>query len=331
MAIVRTVLGDRNPKELGVILPHEHTLMRLLGAEADHYSSYDREQALETAVKELRAVRESYSISGLVDAAPVDLGRDTEFQAELSRRSGVEIVASTGLFTESVGIPCYWRQRGIDELENFFTKEITEGVVGTGIKCGIIKLATGPEFFSDGTRGHGANQKDWITPSEERAFRAAARVQRKLGVPITTHTHPDDWSGFNVGSKQLDLLEEEGVDVSRCIIGHVSTTGNLRYLTDVVKRGCYIAFDSVGSNWGVGDEVIAEAIAGLVASGYADHILLSHDQCLKEVTRPGGETGLPPDLGIIHREFIPRLLKAGVSEQAIHKMTTENPQAALAF
>ena len=230
-----------------------------------------------------------------------------------------------------MGIPCYWRQRDIDELEDFFTKEITEGVVGSGIKCGIIKLATGPEFFSDTPQKQRVNQNEWITSSEERAFRAAARAQKKLGVAITTHTHPYDWSVFNVGSKQLDLLEEEGADISHCIIGHVSTTGNLPYLTDLLKRGCHIAFDSIGSNWGVSDEVIAGAINSLVVLGYEDHILLSHDRCLKEVTRPGGATGLSPDCGIIHREFVPRLLKAGISEKAVHKTTVENPQTALAF
>lgn len=333
MAIIRTVLGDVKPAELGAILPHEHTVFSFLGAETDPGSSYDREEVIQRAAEELKIVKESHGISGIVDAAPMDLGRDTELQAEVSRRSGVHIVASTGLFTESVGFPSYWRQRDIDALEDLFTKEITEGVVGTGIKCGVIKLATGPGFISPQPNTGGDSR---ITPCEERAFRAAARVQKKLGVAIITHTEPPDWEATNIGAKQLDILEEEGADLSHCMIGHVSNTTNLAYLVELLKRGCSIAFDTIGLNWAFSDDVITGVVTGLVALGYESQILLSHDRYCMEVRRPSTEkdpSAYPPgvDPGYIHREIIPKLLKGGVSEKSIHQITVENPQRLLAF
>lgn len=335
MTIIRTVLGDKNPKELGAILPHEHTITHMLGAEADHKSSYNREEAIRKASEELEKVRESYGISGLLDAAPVDLGRDTEFQVEVSRRSGVQIIASTGLYTDSMGIPTYWRMRDIDELEEFFTKEITEGVVGTDVKCGVIKVATGPEFFSPPPARTKNDGDRLISPNEERAFRAAARVQRKLGVAITTHTDPADWAALNIGAKQLDILESEGADPSHCIIGHASNTANLRDLIELLKRGCNLAFDGIGLNWAFSDDVIAAVVTSLVALGHENQLLLSHDRWSTEITRPPKEEGPPlfpsKDWGLMHREFIPRLIHGGVSEKSIHQMTVENPGRILAF
>ena len=38
MAKIRTVLGDKDPAEMGHILPHEHTFPHLLAAKSDHAS-----------------------------------------------------------------------------------------------------------------------------------------------------------------------------------------------------------------------------------------------------------------------------------------------------
>ena len=47
MAKIRTVLGDKDPAEMGHILPHEHTFPHLLAAKSDHASVFDREKAVE--------------------------------------------------------------------------------------------------------------------------------------------------------------------------------------------------------------------------------------------------------------------------------------------
>ena len=331
--LIRTVLGDKRPEELGVILPHEHTIYSLQGAEVDHKSAYDREAALQLAADELKTVKDLYGVSGLLDAAPFDLGRDIEFDVEISKRSGVHIIASTGIFGVW-GFPYYWQMRDIDAMEEFFHREITEGVVGTGVKCGVIKVGSGPGLIEmePGTSEDGGGR---IPISKDRAFRAAARVQRSLGVAITTHTDPSDWDSINIGSKQLDILEEEGADPSRCIIGHATGTANLGYLVDLLKRGCAIGFDTIGLNWGVSLDVIAGMVVGLVALGYEKQLLLSHDRWSTEVTRPPIEKDIfkfeGVDLGFLHREFIPKLMKMGISQDVVRQITVANPQRLLAF
>ena len=98
MPKIRTVLGDKDPADVGHILPHEHTYVRLIAAESDHASQFDREQAIEEGAAMLKAVTAEQGVSGLVDCAPYDLGRDMGLLVGLSRASGWDIVASTGIF-----------------------------------------------------------------------------------------------------------------------------------------------------------------------------------------------------------------------------------------
>lgn len=317
MGIIRTVLGDVSPQELKVLLPHEHSIVAYPGADWDHAATCDREKLLREISEELKDASQLYGIGGLVDATPVDRGRDVEFLAELSRRSGLHIVACTGLYKEGQGIPYYWQLRDIDELEEFFLREITEGVMDTGVRCGAIKIATG---------------EDRITPAEERVLRAVARVQRRLGVAITTHTDAEGWAVANVGTKQLDIFEEEGADLSRCIIGHASSCSNLGYLVETLGRGASLGFDTIGMNWAFPDEIIVGLVVALVNMGYANQILLSVDRVPFYKERSSKDPkGDPVDFGFLHREFIPRLFKSGVAEESVIQMTRDNPQRIFAF
>ena len=317
MTKIRTVLGDVAPQELEVILPHEHCIESYPGADWDHGAAYDREKLLSEITEELKNASALHGIGGLVDVTPVDWGRDIEFLAELSRRSGLHIVACTGFYKEGMGLPYYWQLRDIDELQEFFSREITEGVLDTNIRCGAIKIATG---------------EDRITPAEERVLRAAGRVQKKIGVAITSHTDAEGWAALNVGVKQLDLLEAEGVDPSRVVIGHASLTSNLEYLTEVLKRGASLGFDTIGMNWSFPDEMIAPLIGALVSKGYTDQLTLSLDRVPLYKERSAKDPkGDSVDFSYLHREFIPRLMKYGVTEENILRMTRDNPQRIFSF
>ena len=76
-------------------------------------------------------------------------------------------------------------------------------------------------------------------------------------------------------------------------------------------------------------------VVALVAMGYEGQILLSHDTVMYE-RRPPGSKDDPQrynggNLGVLFEEFIPNLLKAGVSEKAVHQMTVDNPRRLLTF
>ena len=340
MPIVRTVLGDISPDELGIVLPHEHVFFYWLGSEVDALGSYDKDELLTKVVKELVTAKEAHGLTCFVDVTTPDSGRNMELMTEASRRSGVHIVSSTGFYTESMGIPYYWHARPLDAIEDFFTREITEGVQDTDFKCGIIKLATGPELLIAGPPpAWGDDLVPYAlgpTKVEEKGFRAAARVQKKLGVAITTHTDGYDWSICNIGTRQLDVLLDEGADPSKCIIGHADGTSNIRYLAEIMDRGANLGLDMFAYSLGkLGNSARLGTITALVSMGYASQMLLSHDIVLHEMRRPGTKEDPSMYQGEnicrLFEEIVPALLKSGVSEDAIHQMTVENPRRILAF
>ena len=337
MAIVRTVLGDVSPDDIGVVLPHEHAFMHWLGAEADHLSQYNEEETLAKVVKELTRAKERHGLSCFVDVSTSNNGRNVNFLAAASRRSGVHVVSASGFYTESMGIPFYWATKPIDAIEDYFSREITEGVVNTDVRCGIIKLASGPAFPSPPPQW-GSELAPYAlgpTPVEEKGFRAAARVQKKLGVAITTHTDENDWAVCNIGLRQLDLLLDEGAEPSKCIIGHADGTPNIRYLAEIMERGANVGLDTFAYPWGPpGDVGRIGLVSALVSMGYASKVVLSHDIVLHEMRRPG--TDDDPSLEgknicKLFEETVPALAKVGVSEDAVHQMMVENPRRILAF
>src|SRR5574341_2514181 len=98
MARIQTVLGDIDPKELGPALIHEHTFLGWGGWQSDPRVEFDREAQLLRLGTELKETRERFGLTGFVDAAPADLGRDVSFEQEMARISGVHIVAATGMY-----------------------------------------------------------------------------------------------------------------------------------------------------------------------------------------------------------------------------------------
>src|SRR5262249_73162 len=151
----------------------------------------------------------------IVDLTPVDLGRDIRILEEVSEKSGVRIIACTGLWLD---IPRVFRGETPDVLAKLFVREIEHGIEGTTIRAGTIKLANG----QGGVRAPG-----------EIVLRAAARAHRATGVPIFTHT----WALERVGEQQIRILLDEGVDLSRVCIGHSNDTTDLEYLVGMLRQG----------------------------------------------------------------------------------------------
>src|SRR5262249_20898680 len=140
---------------------------------------------------------------------PIDVGRDVRLLQEISRKSGMQIIACTGHWlTPSLS----FEARSADELAEFFTLEIERGLEGTDIKPGVIKVAT---------------DQPGVTPFLDRALRAAARASKATGVPVTTHT----FAAGRIGEKQAEIFESEGLSPAMVCLGHSDDTDNMDYLT----------------------------------------------------------------------------------------------------
>lgn len=320
MANARTVLGDISPSQMGITLPHEHLLLGWGAAERDLGSRYDRPAYVNTICQDLGEAVNLYGVRTVVDVTPSEMGRDVLLMQEVARRLNVNVICATGFYRQWAGLPYVLSVHTQDFLEEHMEREVQQGVGDTDIRCGVIKLA-----MSDAV----------LQPAEAHAFRAAARVQRKLGVAIVIHTAGWVATDPKVGPRAaLDLLTSEGADASRIQLSHCDqVAGNLSYMFEMAKRGCYLAFDNVGSRISPNaDEMRIAAVSALVAGGYRRQIHLSMDYSGWWVPmKPPSVVARGKYFAQLHKEFLPRLLAAGISEEVVQTITVENPKTLFPF
>src|SRR5438105_4371143 len=244
MASVNSVLGPLDTADLGFTLTHEHVVTAsagILQTYPELYGDFDR--LTEQCAASLTEAREG-GVQTLIDLSTIDLGRNIQFLADLSRRTGVNIIAATGIWRD---IPRSLWSRGPDEIAPLFVREIEQGIEGTGIKAGIIKVA---------------NDAEGVTPEGEIILRAAARAAKQTGVRISTHSY----APHRVGEQQVAIFEDEGFDLNRAYIGHSNDSTDLEYLQGLLRKGVWLGLDRhqtsapVGPNW----EARAETLAALI-------------------------------------------------------------------
>ena len=198
---VQTVTGPVDAAELGRTLVHEHIRISYWGEEYERHEGWNRAETVALAVDKMGELLDA-GFRTFVDPCPIELGRDPELYAEIAQRSGMNIVCTTGFYTEHMGwgLPVYWRARDPEEVAEHYVAELTEGIAGTGgIRPGAIKAATGLD----------------VTDAERRMLTGAALAQHETGVAIITHTE-----NSRHGDVQQDIFESGGAELGRVLIGH---------------------------------------------------------------------------------------------------------------
>ncbi len=321
MSEINTVMGPISADKLGITLIHEHIhCSQSEQADSASISVDERKSAAAECARVLEEVK-SYGLASILDATPIDLGRDVELIKEVSAASGINIVCSTGFYREtyehdSVITHETQKRKTVDEMYELFTREITRGIEGTGIKAGAIKVGTGNGRISE---------------YERKVLTAAARAQKDTGVPIITHTEAG-----TMGLEQAELLISEGADPKRIMIGHRGADTDLRHHINVMDKGGNIAFDRFGIEIETTDALREAIIIGLIGIGYADRIIMSHDYIVNqpgttlESRKAWKATGFNWSLEHIFENVIPALKKAGITDDTIDTMMVKNPRRLLA-
>ena len=305
MSTIQSATGPIDTNDLGFTLMHEHVRVGWGPMFQQYPEMFSREDELSRAVQRLKAARAA-SVQTVVDLTPIDLGRDVTLIAEAARLSGMQIIAPTGFYYL---IPFHFAYREPSELTALLVKDITEGVSTTGVRAGVIKCATEEEM-------HAQN---------ERTLRASASAHRQTGVPICTHSHPATRTGLD----QARVFKEEGCDPGRIVIGHSDDSDDITYLEEIIEAGFYCGMDRMGLANPRTSEQRADMVAALVEKSYADRMTLSHDSCCNFYWAPQALLDqVAPDWKMthIHERIIPLLTERGVSDAAIHQMTTLNPR-----
>ena len=315
---VNTVTGELDVNELGVTLMHEHLVIGYPGWEAHTLApGPSREEMLSVCIDKVASMQ-ALGICSMLDPCPNDLGRDVELAAEVSVRTGFNIVCATGLYKENEGGVPHWHfiralGRGVETMAELFIHELTVGIGDTGVKAGIIKVATG---------------EGQITPYEYEVLEAAALASVETGAPITTHTDQG-----TMGREQQDFLVEKGVPPHRIIIGHSCGSSDHDYHLDILVHGSYLGFDRFGLDMLVPDEQRVLSLTALLQKQRERQIVISHDSvwCTRGQPFPADLlAAVDPEVLFnpthFHRNIVPRLLQGGVTQGQIDTMLVDNPR-----
>ncbi len=335
---IRTVLGDIAPEELGITLGHEHLLIDLRGlwdnppAERAHLidqelilenhgelmrNPYDSRLNLliddpELSIRELMYYKAAGG-QGLIDMTTVGINPDPQGLCEIAQRTGIHVVAGCGYYRQPL-LPEVLHDRSVEQIVDDLLRWLTVGMYNTMIRAGLMgELGTSSPIY----------------PFEERQLRAAAKVQGQTGASI--NIHPLIWGHEHLHI--LDILEEEGTDLSRVAISHCDELVEPEWHAQIAERGAVLSFDTFGSETFFDrtfeqeprDTDRIECVLRLLEKGYGSQLTLAHDICTRMQLRHYGGWGWDHLLTTI----LPRLRHAGVSQQELDMMFIDTPRRLL--
>ena len=314
--IIRTILRDVAPDELGdgAILMHEH----LSATRPYPFGPPPRREVPPHFTGDVELITEEVRIAGtegvacIVDGGHADMGRDLDALRTIAERSGVQIVASGGFYTERAYPP---------DIATKTVEQITDELVAD----------TDAERFGAygeiGTSGE-------MTADERKVLTAVARAHRRTGVPIFTHNaYVGKLARGPVPSEaalwQLDLFEEEGVDLGHLVIGHLCCLDQpaAEVTVEVARRGAFIGFDRVNWDAMLEDEKRVGMVMRIVEAGHADKLVLASDFYRRTELKAEGGPGYAKTV----TQFAPMLREAGLDDATVRSLIADNPRRWLAF
>lgn len=359
--MIYTVNGPIESSELGFTTMHEHlhcNVSDLLGPIVQMYAKQIPKESLDLTQENLANLRSGMSVfssacgtagdidyavneykafknmggKAIVDATPLGGRGDIDEMKEASQKSGVHIVACTGLYV-AASQPEHLKVMDEDELVEYFKNEVVQGMDGTRIRAGFVKCAIN------------TLNENKIDPLEIKSVRACARVSAATGCSMHMH------SAFPLTESHIievaEMILALGVDPKKLVMLHmdsfiriprthmdyvqnfeVKKSVNIDLQLALLSKGINIGFDAWDSltttlpdNW---DRL--KALIELLKRGYGDQIVLGHDITDKSRGVAYGYTGFTGFM----RNAIPMLEELGFEDEIL-KMTIETPARILDF
>jgi phosphotriesterase-related protein len=314
MTEVWTVRGPIDAGELGNVLVHEHVVV--VGEEfRQNYADWDEQAVVDAAVAQLTELK-GLGIDTILDPTVLGLGRYIPRIQKIAARTDLNIVPATGLYTyNDVPFQFHYTGPGLmfdmpDPLVDLFVKDLTEGIADTGVRAAFLKCAI---------------EEPGLTPGVERVMRAVGRASVRTGAPITVHTNAHTESGL-VAQR---VLAEEGVDLTRVVIGHAGDSTDLDHLMRLADAGSFLGMDRFGVEAVLSTEERVDTIVELVRRGYTDRITISHDAaCHIDWFGAVDRAALAPRWNFRHisEDVLPALLAKGVSKDDVDTILRVNPR-----
>jgi phosphotriesterase-related protein len=304
---VMTVTGPIDAQKLRLTLMHEHVMVDFIGAEKAGRDRYDADEVFRTALPHLKRAR-ALGCRTFVDCTPNWLGRDAVLLQRLSKASGLRIITNTGYYgaRKHQFLPAHAANETPEQIAARWIREFTDGIDGTTIKPGFIKIGVDAGALSE------LNTK---------IVTAAALTHLKTGLTISAHT-----GDGAAAMQEIGLIEKHGVSPEAFIWVHAQSEKNSQIHIDAARRGCWVEFDGISPD---GVERHVAFVTAMRENGLLDRVLVSQDSGWYHVGEPGG--GRYRGYDAMFTNFIPALRAAGCNAKQIDQLLVANPQRALAI
>lgn len=304
---VMTVTGLMNSSAMHNTLVHEHILVDFIGAEEINPPRWDRQDVIQKVLPYLEEVRAA-GCHTLVDCTPNYLGRDVVLLKQLSEKSGLHIITNTGYYggSDNHFLPPHTFTETADQLAKRWISEWQNGIEGTFIKPGFMKISVNPSTLSEVSR---------------KLITAAALAHLKTGLTIASHT------GAAIPAfEQMDILRSNKVHPAAFIWVHAQNESDWDHFVKAAQMGAWVSLD------GLNDDNIAaytDMLLHLKKEKCLDKVLVSHDAGWYDPGKPGG--GELRGYTTLFRKLIPALEQEGFIETEIVQLIQKNPENAFSI
>jgi len=300
-----TTLGPKSAAELGMILPHEHVFVDLRTWDQPGYGEAKADDVVRLMVPEIEKAK-AFGITAMVECSTVGVGRRADIDRAVSEATDFPLVVPTGIYREP-WIPDWAHAASEIELMEWMLGELQGEIEESGVQAAWIKLSAGD---------------DGLTDCETKILRAAAAAAKATNAVIGSHTIKG-----RVVRDQLDIIEAAGYSPDRFIWIHTQAEPNFELHLEMARRGAWIEYDAIGSDW-CDDDYFVEHIKRVLDAGFGGQLLLSHDRGWYDPAQPGG--GIPKPYTYLSEQLLPKLQRAGLDDTTYRQLTHTNPFRAFA-
>lgn len=302
--IIMTVKGPIRASEMGSTLIHEHVLVDFIGADKITNQRWDKPEVIKKVLPYLKEVKD-LGVRTLIECTPAYLGRDPLLLKALSDSSGLHILTNTGYYgaRNNLFLPAHAFTESAAQLAERWIREWEDGIAGTGIRPGFIKIGV---------------ESDSLSALHQKLVRAAAITHLKTGLTIASHTGP-----ALPALKEIKLLKSEGVSPNAFIWVHAQAEEDYSNHVLAAKKGAWISLDGFSDDH---LEKYINMINNLKKNNLLKRVLLSHDAgWYSPGEENGGKFGAYTS---IFTTLIPALKQAHYTEKEIEQLFVKNPMEA---
>jgi len=292
---------------MGLTLIHEHMLVDFIGADSINSGRWNRDSVEQKVLPFLLEIKQ-YGVQSILDCTPSYLAKDPLLLKSLSEKSGIQILTNTGFYGAVGGkyLPDFVQTESTEQLADRWIAEFENGIEGTGIKPGFIKISV--------------NEADTLSPTDQKLVKAAAITYQKTGLTIASHT-----GTWRTAVQEVRILQEMGLNPSEFVWVHAQNEPDFENYKVAAEMGVWISLDGIG--WAIDPYV--DRLIFAKENGILGNVLISHDAGWYDPAKAGGGDFQP--FNNIFEKLIPILNGKGFTEEDWDLLLKENPKSAFSI